>query len=69
MLMVTHDQELADRIPRKVEIVNGIIAHDSRPQPIETVPVPSNGEIVIDTPSNGLRGIFGRRLVPKSLSA
>ena len=69
MLMVTHDQELANQIPRKVEIVNGVIAHDSRPQPIETVPVPSNGEIVIDTPSNGLRGIFGRRLVPNSLSA
>ena len=69
MLMVTHDQELANQIPRKVEIVNGIIAHDSRPQPIETVPVPSNGDIVIDTPSNGLRGIFGRRLVPNSLSA
>jgi len=69
MLMVTHDQELANRIPRKVEIVNGVIAHDSRPQPIETIPVPSNGDIVIDTPSNGLRGIFGRRLVPNSLSA
>ena len=69
MLMVTHDQELANQIPRKVEIVNGVIAHDSRPQPIETVPVPSDGDIVIDTPSNGLRGIFGRRLVPNSLSA
>jgi putative ABC transport system ATP-binding protein len=68
MLMVTHDQELANQIPRKVEIVNGVIAHDSRPQSIETVPVPSNGEIVIDTPSSGLRGIFGRRLVPSSLS-
>ena len=69
MLMVTHDQELANQIPRKVEIVNGIIAHDSQPQPIETVAVPSNGDTVIDTPSNGLRGIFGRRLVPNSLSA
>ena len=69
MLMVTHDQELANQIPRKVEIVNGVIAHDSRPQPIETVPVPSNGDIIIDTPSNGLKGIFGRRLVPNSLSA
>ena len=69
MLMVTHDQELANQIPRKVEIVNGVIAHDSRPQPIETVPIPSNRDIVIDTPSSGLRGIFGRRLVPNSLSA
>jgi putative ABC transport system ATP-binding protein len=69
MLMVTHDQELANQIPRKVEIVNGVISHDSRPQPIETVPIPSNRDIVIDTPSSGLRGIFGRRLVPNSLSA
>jgi len=69
MLMVTHDQELANQIPRKVEIVNGVIAHDSRPQPIETVAVPSKGDVVIDTPSNGLRGFFGRRLVPNSLSA
>ena len=68
MLMVTHDQELANQIPRKVEIVNGVIAHDSRPQPIETVSIPSNRDIVIDTPSSGLRGIFGRRLVPNSLS-
>ena len=69
MLMVTHDQELANQIPRKVEIVNGVIAHDSRPQPVETVAIPSNRDIVIDTPSSGLRGIFGRRLVPNSLSA
>jgi putative ABC transport system ATP-binding protein len=33
MLMVTHDQELAGRIPRKVEIVNGRIANDMRTQP------------------------------------
>jgi putative ABC transport system ATP-binding protein len=30
MLMVTHDQELAGRIPRKIEIVNGRIANDKR---------------------------------------
>ena len=30
MLMVTHDAELADRIPRKIEIVNGNIATDTR---------------------------------------
>ncbi len=29
MLMVTHDAELADRIPRKIEIVNGNIATDT----------------------------------------
>jgi putative ABC transport system ATP-binding protein len=69
MLMVTHDQELANQIPRKIEIVNGIIAHDSKPRPVEDLTVPSNGEIVVNTPSNGLKGIFGRRLVPNSLSA
>ncbi len=30
MVMVTHDAELADRIPRKIEIVNGRIANDLR---------------------------------------
>jgi putative ABC transport system ATP-binding protein len=30
MLMVTHDKELAGRIPRKIEIVNGRIADDIR---------------------------------------
>ncbi|MCX6047683.1 MAG: ABC transporter ATP-binding protein [Chloroflexi bacterium] len=29
MLMVTHDQELADQVPRKVEIRNGLIANDT----------------------------------------
>ncbi len=32
MLMVTHDKELADRIPRKIEIVDGRIANDHRAQ-------------------------------------
>ena len=69
MLMVTHDKELANQIPRKIEIVNGVIASDSRPQTIET-PAASKEGIVIETPSNGpSRGIFGRRLVPNSLSA
>lgn len=68
MLMVTHDKELADRIPRKVEIVNGRIAQDSR-QPIAVpVPAPSRNGKVIEQPTNGVsRGIFGR-LVPNSLS-
>jgi len=29
MLMVTHDRELAARMPRMVEVVNGVIHHDS----------------------------------------
>lgn len=37
MIMVTHDKELAQRVPRRIEIVNGHIARDdylqSRPQP------------------------------------
>jgi putative ABC transport system ATP-binding protein len=70
MLMVTHDKELADRIPRKIEIVNGVIANDSRPQPVETVPVATNDGIVIPRPSNGIsRGIFGGKMVPNSLPA
>ena len=69
MLMVTHDQELADRIPRKIEIVNGRIAHDSRPQVTVPVPTRSSNGVVIETPANGIfRGIFDR-LVPNSLTA
>lgn len=30
MLMVTHDAELAGRVPRKIEIVNGLIRTDTR---------------------------------------
>ncbi|MEM7112731.1 MAG: ABC transporter ATP-binding protein [Chloroflexota bacterium] len=30
LLMVTHDQELATRIPRQIEIVNGLISADNR---------------------------------------
>jgi putative ABC transport system ATP-binding protein len=69
MLMVTHDKELADRIPRKIEIVNGRIAQDSRPQIAVPVPAAPKNGVVIETPSNGIsRGIFGR-LVPNGLSA
>ena len=68
MLMVTHDKELADRIPRKIEIVNGIIASDSRPQEFETVSAATNDGIVIPRPSNGIsRRIFGGKMVPNSL--
>ncbi|MCB0210467.1 MAG: cyclic nucleotide-binding protein, partial [Anaerolineae bacterium] len=28
MIMVTHDKELAHRVPRRIEIVNGRIARD-----------------------------------------
>jgi len=69
MLMVTHDQELANRIPRKIEIVNGRIAQDSRPQIAVPIPAAAKNGVVIETPPNGIsRGIFGR-LVPNSLSA
>jgi putative ABC transport system ATP-binding protein len=30
MLMVTHDKELAARVPRKIEIQNGLISSDIR---------------------------------------
>ncbi|MEZ4709957.1 MAG: ABC transporter ATP-binding protein [Caldilineaceae bacterium] len=33
MLMVTHDKDLADKVPRKVEIQNGIISADTKRQP------------------------------------
>ena len=38
LLMVTHDAELAARIPRKIEIVNGNIASDIRSPAIELWP-------------------------------
>jgi putative ABC transport system ATP-binding protein len=70
MLMVTHDKELADRIPRRIEIVNGVIANDSRPQALETVPAAANESIVMPRPSNGVsRGMFGGQMVPSSLPA
>ena len=37
MLMVTHDQKLAGLVPRKVEIVNGRIANDSKPHVLSRV--------------------------------
>ncbi|MEM7331895.1 MAG: ABC transporter ATP-binding protein [Chloroflexota bacterium] len=52
MLMVTHDKQLADRIPRKIEIVNGRIAHDSKyPAPIPTFenPMMMNGRTLTET--------------------
>ncbi len=44
MLMVTHDAELADRIPRKIEIVNGNIATDTRNQV-------SSKKVEVETPA------------------
>lgn len=40
MLMVTHDAELAGRIPRKIEIVNGNIATDTRQSKVLASAVP-----------------------------
>jgi putative ABC transport system ATP-binding protein len=42
MLMVTHDKELANRIPRKIEIVNGLIASDTRPRQATNIAIPQN---------------------------
>jgi putative ABC transport system ATP-binding protein len=68
MLMVTHDKELAGRIPRKIEIVNGRIAQDSRQRVAVPTPAKSNNGVVIETPVNGnSRGIFDR-LVPNRLT-
>ena len=36
MIMVTHDKQLANRVPRQIEIVNGIIANDLRLTPQQT---------------------------------
>jgi putative ABC transport system ATP-binding protein len=35
MLMVTHDKELADQVPRKIEIQNGLISLDTKEQSSE----------------------------------
>ncbi len=57
LLMVTHDSELAHRIPRQIEIVNGEIAADHR-QELATVPpvrfgngVPVNAGLSTMTPT------------------
>ena len=43
MVMVTHDADLAKRIPRQIEIVNGRIASDTRQQPKTIWPPNMNG--------------------------
>lgn len=66
MLMVTHDKELANRIPRKIEIVNGRIANDQRAQSeieivnaIDNGPVSQNGINKVPV-SAGLNGSYVR---------
>jgi putative ABC transport system ATP-binding protein len=66
MLMVTHDKDLADRIPRKIEIVNGRIANDQRAQSeievvnaIDNGPVSQNGINKVPV-SAGLNGSYVR---------
>jgi putative ABC transport system ATP-binding protein len=62
MLMVTHDKQLAGRIPRKIEIVNGRIASDTQPQPtIFTPPQPSLRDSV-EAIFNGQNVPFGSAL-------
>ncbi len=41
MLLVTHDKDLAQRVPRRLEIVNGCIARDERLQSERTAPPPA----------------------------
>lgn len=40
LIMVTHNQELARRVPRRIEIINGRIAHDTLFEPL---PLSANG--------------------------
>ena len=60
MLMVTHDKNLADRVPREIEIVNGVIVNDGSPvngkQKAAVSPTLTNGigksEILTNSTSN-----------------
>ncbi len=62
MLMVTHDKQLADRIPRKVEIVNGRIATDTKAQPsIQMLPQPSLRE--------SMQAVFNSQRMPMGSAA
>ena len=57
MLMVTHDKQLADRIPRKIEIVNGRIANDTSAQPaVQFLPQHSLRD--------SMEAVFGGQLLP-----
>lgn len=66
MLMVTHDPELAGRVPRRIEIVNGVIAADHRQPAAANASVPQrygNGNRVINVPES-LPGLNGTPVVP-----
>lgn len=56
MLMVTHDRSLADRIPREIEIVNGLVVDDRNP--MQAVPgALANGHgktAMASKPANGV---------------
>ena len=47
MVMVTHDKQLANRVPRQIEIVNGVIANDIRLTPQQTKTPRIDNEIQI----------------------
>ncbi|MDX1415778.1 MAG: ABC transporter ATP-binding protein [Candidatus Promineifilaceae bacterium] len=66
MIMVTHDKELAGRIPRKIEIVNGRIAADSRTVPyIQPQSITAEDLVVVEPSSTGiLAGLFGGQKMP-----
>ena len=55
MLMVTHDKELADSVPRKVEIQNGVITSDLARPPIM---------VVSNQVQDGKPVSYSRRLLP-----
>ncbi|KAA3659089.1 MAG: ABC transporter ATP-binding protein [Chloroflexi bacterium] len=62
MLMVTHDKQLAARIPRKIEIVNGRVATDTQSQPkINMLPQPSFRE--------SMETVFNRQQLPLGSAA
>jgi putative ABC transport system ATP-binding protein len=53
LLMVTHDPQLADLIPRQIKIVNGRITHDSLQRPRVMVPSPVIERTPVVTGLNG----------------
>ena len=53
LLMVTHDPQLADLIPRQIKIVNGRITHDSLQRPRVMVPSPATDRVPVATGLNG----------------
>ena len=49
MVMVTHDKQLANRVPRQIEIVNGVVANDYRLTPQQTLAPRIDHEIQMPT--------------------